>query len=75
MASRGPVHRLLAELTNTCFSPRNWASAKMSWPQRSAKRLSLYLDLFGFYEQYADFGDDARTLLESYAAGFRSAVL
>ena len=42
---------------------------------RDPRDVSQYTELFTFYEQYADFDDDARMLLESYAAQFRSAVL
>jgi hypothetical protein len=41
---------------------------------RDPRDVSQYLELFTFYERYADFGDDARAHLESYAAQFRAAV-
>jgi transcriptional regulator with XRE-family HTH domain len=42
---------------------------------RDPRDVRQYLELFAFYERYADSGGDARALLESYAAQFRSAVL
>lgn len=42
---------------------------------RDPRDVTNHLELFAFFEQYAAFGTDARTLLESYAEAFRSAVL
>jgi transcriptional regulator with XRE-family HTH domain len=41
---------------------------------RDPRDVQYHLELFTFFERYAAFGADARTLLESYADNFRSAV-
>jgi hypothetical protein len=40
---------------------------------RDPRDVTYHLDLFTFFEQYAAFDDDARSLLASYAETFRSA--
>lgn len=42
---------------------------------RDPRDVSYHLELFVFFEHYAVFNDDVRVLLESYAQGFRAAVL
>jgi transcriptional regulator with XRE-family HTH domain len=42
---------------------------------RDPRDVVYHLELFAFFEQYAVFDGEVRTLLESYAQGFRAAVL
>jgi hypothetical protein len=42
---------------------------------RDPRDVNYHLELFAFFEQYAAFDDEVRALLESYAQGFRTAVL
>jgi transcriptional regulator with XRE-family HTH domain len=42
---------------------------------RDPRDVAYHLELFAFFEQYAVFGDNARSLLASYAGSFRSALL
>lgn len=42
---------------------------------RDPRDVSYHHELFAFFENYAVFDDDVRVLLESYAQGFRTAVL
>jgi transcriptional regulator with XRE-family HTH domain len=42
---------------------------------RDPRDVNYHLELFAFFEQYAAFDDEVRVLLESYAQGFRTAVL
>jgi hypothetical protein len=42
---------------------------------RDPRDVAYHLQLFAFFERYAVFGDEVRTLLESYAEAFRVASL
>jgi transcriptional regulator with XRE-family HTH domain len=42
---------------------------------RDPRDVNYHRELFAFFEQYAAFDDEIRALLESYAQGFRAAVL
>lgn len=41
---------------------------------RDPRDIAYHLELFSFFEQYAVFNDEVRTLLESYARAFRAVV-
>ncbi len=42
---------------------------------RDPRDVNYHLELFAFFERYAVFDDEVRVLLETYAQGFRAAVL